>query len=65
MTDWFAVLVQAADPEGRIRTMSDAQMVEALEDFAEITAPNRFHAEIFALLHLEVLKRWKKIAGIS
>lgn len=65
MTDWFSVLVQAADPEGRIRSMSDAQIVDALEDFAELPTPNRFHGEIFALLHMEVLKRWKKIAGIS
>ena len=57
--DFFRMIAAAADPENRIRRMSDGHLSAAIDELGALEQPNAWQAEAYAMAIREGARRFQ------
>lgn len=60
---WFTRIVGASDPAGLVAGMTDRELLTAMDQLVDGPVVNAFHAEVYALVNEEAIRRWR--AGLA
>lgn len=58
--NYFTIISRDPNPQRRVRTMTDGGLHRLVQELSQVTEPNDFHAEVYAMAMREVLQRWRQ-----